>query len=207
MKKVIFCLLFMVAVFAVSCKKEEVTDIVTSHDRALIIIPAGGPEKVYDIGSVLMKGNSNPGISCSCEYRFYHDVLTDVPYSEFPDNPVVYMNGPYMYKEGETDYDLQEAWGERLFAKIIQIIVIYGLDESYGLGTELIIPLKDGEYAGGNDKIDFVKINSLLPATNSGFNSSEKDSDINIFIRSKSGTVISIRYIGGQTISIRRGWA
>lgn len=197
----------MVAMFAVSCKKEEVTDIVTSHDRALIIIPAGGPEKVYDIGSVLMKGNSNPGISCSCEYRFYHDVLTDVPYSEFPDNPVVYMNGPYMYKEGETYYDLQEAWGERLFAKIIQIIVIYGLDESYGLGTELIIPLKDGEYAGGNDKIDFVKINSLLPATNSGFNSSEKDSDINIFIRSKSGTVISIRYIGGQTISIRRGWA
>ena len=53
-----------------------------------------------------------------------------------------------------------------------------------------------GEYKGGNDLIEYVKINSFKY---SNLETGDSDSNINIYIRAKSGVVISIRYINGQT--------
>ncbi len=191
MNKFLLILSFAAAMMSVSCEKEQ-TDIVTSHERAIVIIPPDSPEIVYNLGSSVKIGKLLTWRSYWLRVAIYDQELFDEAPSSMPLKAVVTLDGTYEFKEGEQleDVDLK---------KVVDAIVIKGLDSSLGLGEILTIPLDDGEYKGENDLIDFVKINSYKLSTHSnGRWTADSNSDINIFIRCKSGTVISIRYINGK---------
>ena len=187
MKKLFLGFSLVLAIVSVSCNKEK-TDIATTHNCALVIRPPASREIVYEIGSVFCGGaTSGPGessfrcsfyqeryITCPKGWDVYHDYL-------------VYIEG---LRHSDVDYtDIsQEIIG----------ISIRRLNESLGLGSAIYIPMEFGEYKGGNDLIDHVKINSFKY---SNFETGDSDSNINIYIRTKSGVVLSIRYINGETKS------
>ena len=199
--------MFIAAFVAVSCQKEQVTDIVTSHERALIIIPPDGPERVYNIETVFQSGSSS-GSSLNLRYYFYKEHFDRLynPVHTGEATPIVYISGPYELKEGETLDRLLEIYDDFVFPRFVENIVINDLDESLGLGRELSIPMRDGVYRGGNNLIDYVKINSFVPSQTNHPVLPDQYSDMNIYIRCKSGTVISIRYINGETYPLFIGW-
>ncbi len=213
MKKIFIIFGILAAVLALSCNKEELqTDIVTSHDRALVIIPPEGSEIVCKIESAFFNTSSSSSY-CNPEYYLYKEHyyqaigdLTHGPKINEGEIPFIYIGGPYVFKQGETLEGILEAIGDAVYEKFIEKIVISGLDESLGLGAELTIPMQDGEYKGGNDLIDYVKVNSFMPALPFKIYTTESNSDINIFIRCKSGIIISIRYINGQMPQYFRGY-
>ena len=77
----------------------------------------------------------------------------------------------------------------------IHEVDIWGLDESLGLGRDLRIPMERGEYKGGNDLIETVIINSFKTSTIAEDKVQRDDCNYNIYIKAKSGTIISIRFI------------
>ncbi|MBQ9477595.1 MAG: hypothetical protein IJU63_07430 [Bacteroidales bacterium] len=215
MKKIGLFLCMLAALTAVSCNKEEpVTDIVTTHNSALIVIPPDGPETVYDIQSAYRHGETLQITSAQaafCDYNFFflqddsvHPV-TSYPYypgtysppvSQMPGGelPIVTIYGRYKLTDAETKYSY---YRYRFEQTLIQRIIIRGL-ESFGLGAELSIRVQDGVFSGDNKLIDFVKVNSYVPPTYViGARKEELpcDSNINIYIRCKSGTIISFRFI------------
>ena len=209
-------LLFLASFFAYSCNKEEPqTDIVTSHDRALVIVKPDGSEQVCNIESVFCYPSSTSS-KFNIEYCFfkeyYHQTIDDFKSHRPPrinegDAPLIYIADTHEYHHGETIEGILEAIGDAVYEKFIEKIVISGLDESLGLGAELSILMQDGEYKGGNDLIDYVKVNSFMPALPLKSFATESNSDINIFIRCKSGIIISIRYINGQIPRFFSGYA
>ena len=218
--KPIRILLFLIAaaVLSLSCEKaqqEEPTDIVTSHDRALVIIPPEGSEMVYDIQSAYRYGQTlttSPSLSAFYDYLFFFQEddsahpetrreYDGIVRSYLPGGrgPLVTIYGRYKLTETQIKYFFNE-W--RFEKTLPQRILISGLDESLGLGAELSIHLEDGEYKGTDDLIDFVKVNSYFQPTyyiedNPFVPYHRNDSNINIYIRCKSGVIISFHYIAG----------
>ena len=210
MKKFLLILSFAAAMMSVSCEKEQ-TDIITSHDRALVIVPPGGSEIVYELKSAYRCGH--PTQDAFFDFYFFYtedDSVIPVTIHNADDSvesylpsgelPTVSIYGRYILSETEKKYFTYEY----RYDKTIPLkIIVRGLDPSLGLGKTLTIYFEDGKYNASNERIDLVKINSYVPSTFRVINphimqvKSGKDSNINIYIRSKSGTVISIRYIGG----------
>ena len=183
MKKSLLGICIVLAIVSVSCNKEK-TDIVTSPNCALVIRPPASSEIVYEIGSVFCGGSiGGPEIS-SLRCRFYQERYSTCPRDNY-DNYLVSIAGLYHSNVDYTDT-----------GQAITRIGIRNLNESLGLGPAISIPMEYGEYKGGNDLIEYVKINSFKY---SNLETGDSDSNINIYIRAKSGVVISIRYINGQT--------
>ena len=80
------------------------------------------------------------------------------------------------------------------------MIYINGLDEMLGLGTNLVIPMNQGKYEGGNDLIQDVQIQSYKFATYINKNGDQnRDADIRILITSKAGDELLIRFMNDVT--------
>ena len=181
------------------CNKDPEDD---ANVNALVITPANVAEinrdilsrdgtVIYPIGSVFIEGMmKNRSEILRKRYYFCSDKYTEEPEEGF-ESVVVFLSG-YMYPD--TEYVLP--------GQHIDLIVIYGLDESLGLGKKLTISLEQGEYKGDNDLIKDVQIVSLKQASVSGTSawSPNKDADIRILINSKKGDVISISYVNDVTL-------
>lgn len=181
------------------CNKDPEDD---ANVNALVITPANVADinrdilssdgtVVYPIGSVFIEGMmKNRSEILRKRYYFCSDKYTEEPEEGF-ESVVVFLSG-YMYPD--TEYVLP--------GQHIDWIVIYGLDESLGLGKKLTISLEQGEYKGDNDLIKDVQIVSLKQASVSGTSawSPNKDADIRILIYSKKGDVISISYVNDVTL-------
>ena len=186
MKKSLLGICIVLAIVSVSCNKEK-TDIATTHNCALVIRPPASREIVYEIGSVFFGGATPNPWESSLRCSFYQEKYSTCPKdpNDYYQNSIVRVTG-YMHKDVEYS-DISQS---------IEGITIRKLDESLGLGPAINIPMEYGEYKGGNDLIEYVKINSFKY---SNFETGDSDSNINIYIRAKSGLVISIRYINGET--------
>lgn len=181
------------------CNKEPEDDV---NVNALVITPADVTNinreilskegtVVYPIGSVFIEGTKKYRSEVLRKrYYFCGDKYTEEPEDGF-ESVVVFLSG-YVYPD--TEYTLP--------GQHIDWIVIYGLDESLGLGKKLSISLDQGVYTGDNDLIKDVQIVSLRQATVSGTSSwsPNKDADIRILINSKKGDVISISYVNDVTL-------
>ena len=201
---------FFLALVALSChwgcNKDPEDD---ANVNALVITPANVAEinrdilsrdgtVVYPIGSVFIEGMmKNRSEVLRKRYYFCSDKYTEEPEEGF-ESVVVFLSG-YMYPD--TEYTLP--------GQHIDLIVIYGLDESLGLGKKLTISLEQGEYKGDNDLIKDVQIVSLKQASVSGTSawSPNKDADIRILIYSKRGDVLSISYVNDVTLPRGSGGA
>ena len=188
------------------CNKDPEDD---ANVNALVITPANVADinrdilssdgtVVYPIGSVFIEGMmKNRSEILRKRYYFCSDKYTEEPEEGF-ESVVVFLSG-YMYPD--TEYTLP--------GQHIDLIVIYGLDESLGLGKKLTISLEQGEYKGDNDLIKDVQIVSLKQASVSGTSawSPNKDADIRILIYSKRGDVLSISYVNDVTLPRGNGGA
>ncbi len=178
----------LAALMAVSCNKEQ-TDIRTKHERAVVILPKRSSEVVFDLKAVTIF----PYVSF--EDREYGKLFYF--YESFPENRKDRHRRAEVFllttlpKEGIIsgiiDYDN--------LPQYIHEISIWSLDESLGLGRNLRIPMERGEYKGGNDLIETVIINSFKMPTSVDNEVQLDDCNFNIYIKAKSGTIISIRYI------------
>ena len=188
MKKIALFLCLFAALMAVSCNKEQ-TDIRTKHERAVVILPKRSSEVVFDLKAVTIF----PYVSF--EDREFGELFYF--YESFPENrkdrhirAEVFLLTT-LPKEGIIsgiiDYDN--------LPQYIHEISIWSLDESLGLGRNLRIPMERGEYKGGNDLIETVIINSFKMPTSVDNEVQLDDCNFNIYIKAKSGTIISIRYI------------
>jgi len=201
---------FLGALVALSClwgcNKDREDD---ANVNALVISPANVADinrdilsrngtVVYPIGSVFIEGMmKNRSEVLRKRYYFCSDKYTEEPEEGF-ESVVVFLSG-YMYPD--TEYTLP--------GQHIDLIVIYGLDESLGLGKKLTISLEQGEYKGDNDLIKDVQIVSLKQASVSGTSAwnPNKDADIRILIYSKRGDVLSISYVNDVTLPRGNGGA
>lgn len=201
---------FLGALVALSClwgcNKDREDD---ANVNALVISPANVADinrdilsrngtVVYPIGSVFIEGMmKNRSEVLRKRYYFCSDKYTEEPEEGF-ESVVVFLSG-YMYPD--TEYTLP--------GQHIDLIVIYGLDESLGLGKKLTISLEQGEYKGDNDLIKDVQIVSLKQASVSGTSAwnPNKDADIRILIYSKRGDVLSISYVNDVTLPRGSGGA
>lgn len=188
------------------CNKDPEDD---ANVNALVITPANVADinrdilsrngtVVYPIGSVFIEGMmKNRSEVLRKRYYFCGDKYTEEPEEGF-ESVVVFLSGD-MYPD--TEYTLP--------GQHIDLIVIYGLDESLGLGKKLTISLEQGEYKGDNDLIKDVQIVSLKQASVSGTSawSPNKDADIRILIYSKRGDVLSISYVNDVTLPRGSGGA
>ncbi len=223
MKKIFIAFGILAAVLSLSCEKaqpeEEPTDIVTSHNCALVIVKPDGSEYTYDIHCVIRNGGTvtnSPTLTAFYDYTlFFRDDITEEPMVTVMDHkveaflpggvpPFITIYGRYKLTETQKKYFFHQ---KRYDQTLLQRIHIQGLDESLGLGKEFSVGFIDGEYNGDNDLIDFVKVNSYvtssyIPGNSSTPPKSGSDSDINIYIRCKSGTVISVRYINAEMHTI-----
>lgn len=201
---------FLGALVALSCLwgcNKDLED--DANVNALVITPANVADinrdilsrngtVVYPIGSVFIEGMmKNRSEVLRKRYYFCSDKYTEEPEEGF-ESVVVFLSG-YMYPD--TEYVLP--------GQHIDLIVIYGLDESLGLGKKLTISLKQGEYKGDNDLIKDVQIVSLKQASVSGTSAwnPNKDADIRILIHSKRGDVLSISYVNDVTLPRGNGGA
>lgn len=158
--------------------------------NALTIKPAKGSQVdarllskkgtvVVSIGSAFL-GGGIPDISEGASHRchFYHETYPE-GYDLGNAEAMVWIDGFYHNGVEYTNPGQQ-----------IDVIYILGIDESLGLGTNLIIPMNQGVYEGKNKLIRDVQINSYqLP---SDYNA--KDSNIDIVITSTAGDVINIHF-------------
>ena len=135
-----------------------------------------GNNLVSAIGSVFVGGGTvNPfeGSSHSCQ--FYSEVFSSGPWNEV--SPLISILGFMHYGTKYTKA-----------GQFVDLICI---------GTNLVIPLSQGEYKGGCDQVKDVKINSYKFSTmNEDTGTPNDDAKIDIRILCKDGTVISILYSG-----------
>ncbi len=160
--------------------------------NALTIKPAKGSQVdarllskkgtvVVSIGSAFLGGgiaDISEGASQHC--HFYHENYPE-GYDDLGNaKSMVWIDGFFYHNGVEYTKPGQQ----------IERIMILGIDESLGLGTNLIIPMNQGVYEGKNKLIRDVQINSYqLP---SDYNA--KDSNIDIVITSTAGDVINIHF-------------
>lgn len=170
----------------------EALNINGNQQNALTIKPAKGSQVdtqllskkgkiVVSIGSAF-RGGSIPDISegASEQCHFYHENYPE-GYGDLGNaKPMVWIDG-FFYHNG-TEYTRPGQQIER--------IIILGLDESLGLGTNLTIPMNQGVYEGKNNLIRKVRINAYQLPSDIG----AKDSNIDIDITSMAGDVISIHF-------------
>ena len=189
MKKIGLFLCMLAALMAISCNKEQ-TDIRTKHERAVVILPKGSAEVVFDLKAVTAIGYlyQVPPFEYHMEFYFYESFSEDGATRRR--RAEVHLSQP-LPEEGLTldimDYDN--------LPQYIYEVDIWGLDESLGLGRNLRIPMERGEYKGGNDLIETVIINSFKTSTIAEDKVQRDDCNYNIYIKAKSGTIISIRFI------------
>lgn len=197
LKQIIAFALFLALL---GCTKEErFSDYAESN--ALIIKPAGMAKAdgaiitregifVYPIQSVFVGGSSlidYPderiiGSHRSCFYKEKYDFSLFRRETE----PIVEMRG-VMYKNVAYSRPGQK----------VNQIMINGIDESLGLGTNLDIQLNQGVYEGRNELIKDVRFNSYKFSSSS--TSHTKDCDIDIIITTVKGDVISIHFANEET--------
>ena len=183
MKKSLLGICIVLAIVSVSCNKEK-TDIATTHNCALVIRPPASSETVYEIGSMFYGSFLSATMDSALRCFFLQDHYSTIP-RDFEKDQIVSIYG--YAKKGVEYTDISQT---------IDGIRIFKLNESLGLGPAIYIPMECGEYKGGNDLIEYVKINSF---EFSNSETGDSDSNINIYIRAKSGVVLSIRYIDGVT--------
>ena len=82
--------------------------------------------------------------------------------------------------------------------RCIDEINLHNLDESLGLGSSIKIPMNQGKYEGGNEKIKSVVILSYKFSSYTG-DTPNKDADIRIFITTKAGDTITIHFVNDIT--------
>lgn len=162
---------------------------IVPNENALIIKSAS-TDRVYEypIGSAFVGGqivDFKEGSTYRC--YLYREKLTEEP--EDYESLIVSVSG--FWHQG-VEYTVP---GQQ-----VDLITISGIDETLGLGKNLIIPMNQGVYNGGNDIIRDVQIISLkssTPKDNSG--TLNKDADINIVIHSTAGDTITVRFANDIT--------
>ena len=96
MKKIFIIFGILAAFLALSCEKaqpeEEPTDIVTSHNCALVIVKPDGSEYTYDIHCVIRNGGTvtnSPTLTAFYDYTlFFRDDITEQPMVTVMDHKV-----------------------------------------------------------------------------------------------------------------------
>ena len=161
MKKSIAMVATLVAFCLVGCKKEN-----PGNPSALTIKLAGNTEEfVYPIGSIYWDDGDFSSYE-TFAYRFYQEKNA----------------------ARQDNYDFLLMITGRLYSQVeytvlgqgIDSIYIKGLDESLRLGSEIFIPMEQGKYQNGNERIRDVRINSFFP------------SEVDIVITTMEGDVITI---------------
>lgn len=189
--KLLLVVSLMAGCCLVGCQKEPIE----SNENAVIIKPANTSQIdkslltkegtiAYPILSAILGGgviNPREGSTYFCQVGC--DKLT-----EEDESLIVYIQG---FRHYGVDYTFP---GQQ-----VDMITISGLEESLGLGKNLIIPLSQGIYEGGNEMIKDVQIISLKGSTIDAHGTSNKDADINIVIYSKAGDIITIRFANDVT--------
>ena len=160
-----------------------------SSENVISIKSSDGTETIaLSIRSVFLGGSATFGVGYYHESHFYTE-----PYEECPsfDKAVVEITGFRDFNKYD-EYTKPE--------QIIDCITINGLDESFGLGTKLTIPMNQGTYEGGNDLVNDVQIGSYkFSSIKNEKGEPNNDSDILIIITTTTGQTIIIRYINGPT--------
>ncbi|MBQ9477473.1 MAG: hypothetical protein IJU63_06795 [Bacteroidales bacterium] len=79
--------------------------------------------------------------------------------------------------------------------QFITAIVIYGLDESLGYGSEIAIRMNQGKYEGGNELVQDVQIRSYHFSTyNKEEGRKNADANIRIIISMTNGGTITLKF-------------
>ena len=195
------CFLFFISLTSIcftGCNNTSRTD--SSTNKAVIVKPAHSVKSdagsltedgcfVYSIESAFAGGGiSDPSVGSSHRCRMYREKFETGPkWNEV--EALVIIEG---FRYNNTEYTTAD--------KMINRITINGLEDSLGLGYSIVIPMEQGEYNGGNELIQDVRINSYQPSTfNTDTESFNKDANINIVITSAAGDIIYIRFINGIT--------
>ena len=140
---------------------------------------------VFPIGSVFVGGGTaDPSKGSSHRCHFYTEKFSEGPRWDQVD-AMVTITG-FRYRNVEYTKPGQ----------YIDYIFILFPEEVPGLGTNIIIPLEQGQYKGGNDLIRDVQIKSYkFSSYNEGPDYSytlNKDADINIVITTTAGDSIML---------------
>ena len=206
-------LLFFFLIVISSCAKWQALES-DAFKNALIIKPSevtkadngiltSDGETVYTIGSVFVAENASPDLKAGIyysTYRFYQKKFDKYPGLR-EESLLVSISG---MKYSGVEYT---APGQH-----INRIAIMGIDESFGLGTTISIPMVEGKYNGGNPLIKDVQIKSfklssntitlqpgqLFPTENDIVINA--DADINIVITSTAGVILTLSYIDDVTL-------
>lgn len=199
MKTHLYLFLLPILFISSGCKHDDIHNY--DKDHSLTIYPARTKSDngvhaedgsiVYTIGSVFQGGGIvDPSKGSSHQCHFYKDKYTTGPKLNEVE-ALVEISG---FHHIGVEYTKP--------GQIIDMILINGLDETLGLGTNLIIPMHQGKYEGGNELIQDVLIQSYKLATFINKNGEQnKDADIRILITSKAGDVIIIRFMNDVTPS------
>ena len=140
---------------------------------------------VFPIGSVFVGGGvANPSKGSSHRCHFYTQKFSEGPSWDEVDALVTIMGFRY------RDVDYTEP------GQYIDFIHLLLPEEIPGLGTDITIPMKQGQYKGGNDLIRDVQIKSdrfsSVSDTDSGSYTLNKDADIDIVITTTAGDMIML---------------
>lgn len=198
MKKLHLHIVLLLLICLSSCQHDSLNNVDIASINALIVKPAGTRTNylihtddgllIYPIGSAFQGGSDiSPSISGN-RIHFYQEKFTTCPkWNEV--EAIVEISG-FEY----VDVHYSE------LSQTINRIYINGLDEMLGLGTNLVIPMNQGKYEGGNDLIQDVQIQSYKLATYINKNGDQnRDADIRILITSKAGDELLIRFMNDVT--------
>ena len=163
-----------------SCGKNGL-DIDAPDGNVLTIKPSIGETVFYPLESAFSGGGAYKDYYTH-RCRFYKEKYQAAPVV----NKVEAIVGIYGILDWDVDYT--DA------SQCIEAIVINGLHESLGLGTQLNINMNQGKYEGDSELIKSVQILSYKLPTYDAEGNSNNDSDINIIITTTAGDVITIRF-------------
>ena len=189
-------LVFILSVMAVISGCSKWLDPNASFKNALIIKPAASTKAdngilstdgatIYTIGSAFIGGGMPYPHFAAKRYSFYQKQFDKYPGFE-EESLLVFIHGhgdPADYKDEEC----------------IDRITIRGIDESLGLGTNILISMEKGKYNGGNPLIKDVQIKSFkMSSVTDGVKN--PDANINIVITTTTGAVLTISYVDAATL-------
>ncbi len=176
-------MLSLVIVALSGCGKETSTNETT--DCALIIKKAGeASDLIIPIRTVIVGG----GFDSQNNYYVHGCVFYQEKYGTETgarlNKPIVDITG---IEYNDVDYSTEPG-------RVIEQIVINGLEESLSLGSKIEIKMNQGRYDGTNTLIKGVQIVSYKVPNNNDISRQNKQCDIEIVITTESGDVISLRY-------------
>lgn len=138
---------------------------------------------IISIGSAFMGGGIPDIKEGSAQYSHFYREKYPQGYNLGEAEPLAWIDG-FFHNGVEYTKPGQQ----------IDRICILGLDESLGLGSNLIIPMNQGKYENGHDLIKEVRINPYqLSAID------PEETDIDIVIISKAGDVINLTFANELT--------